>query len=70
MLSYAEQDEFRVMVKSELARRRMTIGQLSTEIGRARPTVQLAITRGLNEGTQRLIDKHLNLNFFEQLVKA
>lgn len=64
MLTYEDQDEYRVAVKAELARRRMTGSQLAREIKRSRTAVQLAITRGMYDGTQRLIDDHLGLGFF------
>mgnify|MGYP001068710595 CR=1 FL=1 len=70
MLSYSDQDEFRALVKGELARRRMTITQLAKEIGRSRPVTQLAITRGLHEGTQRLIDEYFKLGFFKQVARG
>ena len=68
MLDYAAQDDFRAQVKGELARRRMTISTLAAEIGRSRPTTQVAISRGMYEGTQRLIDDYLELGFFAKLA--
>lgn len=67
MMSYQEQDDFRVAVKAELARRRMTLGKLGESIGRNRTAVTIAVNRGMYEGTQRRIDEFLKLNFFKKI---